>query len=119
MGQPRGAREISAQVQAVAEAGQRAVALGLDQARALNAEFGRARLRPGSLMRRLLQDIGTRLDPRTGVAAIGSLAGMGPGVWGPAGSWVEPRRRAKPSPRTNVVAHDRTDASRMTSSTAQ
>ena len=76
MGQPRGAREISAQAQAVAEAGQRAVALGLDRARALNAEFGRARLRPGSLMLRQLQDIGTRLDPRTGIAAISSLAGM-------------------------------------------
>jgi hypothetical protein len=76
MGQPRVAREISTQAQAVAKAGQRAVALGLDQARALNAEFGRARLRPGSLMLRVLHDIGTRLDPGTGVAAISSLAGM-------------------------------------------
>jgi hypothetical protein len=75
-GAASGAREISARAQAVAEAGQRAVALGLDRARALNAAFANARLRPGSLMLRLLQDIGTRLDPRTGVAAISSLAGM-------------------------------------------
>jgi hypothetical protein len=67
---------MSAKAQAVAEAGQRAVALGLDQVRALNAEFGKARLRLGSLMLRVLQDIGTRLDARTGVAAISSLAGM-------------------------------------------
>jgi hypothetical protein len=89
MAQPRGAKEIPAQAQAVAEAGQRAVALGLDRARALNAAFTNARLRRDSLMLRLLQDIGTRLDPRTGVAAISSLAGMA----GTLGCAVETLRR--------------------------
>jgi hypothetical protein len=74
IGQPRAAQEVSEHARAVAEAGQRAVALGLERTRTLNAAF--ARLRPGSLMQRLLQDIGTRLDPRTGVASISSLAGM-------------------------------------------
>jgi hypothetical protein len=74
IGQPRAAQEVSDHARAVAEAGQRAVTLGLERTRTLNAAF--ARLRPGSLMQRLLQDIGTRLDPRTGVASISSLAGM-------------------------------------------
>ena len=76
MGQPRPNREISEQAQAVAEAGECAVSLGLDRACALHAEMARQRIADHSLFDRVLGEIRRRLDRKTGVAAIGSLTGM-------------------------------------------
>jgi RepB DNA-primase N-terminal domain len=76
MAQPRPHREISEGAQAVAEAGQWAVSLGLDRACAMHADVARQRIAEHSLFDRVLGEIGRRLDRSTGVAAIGSLMGM-------------------------------------------
>jgi hypothetical protein len=68
--------EISDQAQAVAEAGRWTVSAGLGRVLALHAAIADQRVAQHSLMDRILQEIRRALDFTTGVAAIGSLAGM-------------------------------------------
>jgi hypothetical protein len=75
-GQPRLPSDISDQAKAVAEAGSWAVANGLDRVRELHAAVASQRVKKGTLMDRILDDIRTRLATTTGVAAIGSLASV-------------------------------------------
>jgi len=74
-GQPRPEREISAEAQAVAEAGQWAVTMGLDRISAAHAAVAGQRVTKNSLTDRILKEIRRGLDASTGVTAIGSLTG--------------------------------------------
>jgi hypothetical protein len=76
IGQPKPEGDISDQAKAVAEAGAWAVTVGLDRVRELHAAVAGQRVAKGSLVERILQEIGERLGATTGIAAIGSLTGM-------------------------------------------
>ena len=75
LGQPREIK-LSEQAEAVADAGRRAVSAGLDRVRELHADVCAPLFQGDPLLGRVVAAIYDRLEPRTGVAFIGSLAGM-------------------------------------------
>ena len=75
MSQPREVA-LTPEALAVREAGAWAIRVGFDRVKALHADSIHLRLSRSSLVGRLLDEIRRRLDPRSGVAAIGSLAGI-------------------------------------------
>jgi DNA primase RepB-like protein len=76
MAQPREGVEPTPRALAVAAAGRRAIATGLDRVRKVHSAHWGQSIKADALMGRILEEIRIRLDPRTGVAAIGSLTGM-------------------------------------------
>jgi hypothetical protein len=75
-GQPRPMNEIPAKSHAVAEAGRRAIDIGLDKMRSAHAAWAAQRVRPASMKDRILTEIRKGLNPRTGFMGISSLTGF-------------------------------------------
>ena len=76
MAQPREAPVITAKAQTVANAGRRAVSVGLDRVQQLHADICAPLFKGDALMGRILEEIRARINPSTGVAGIGRLASM-------------------------------------------
>ena len=74
--QPREASELTLQAQAVAAAGRRAIAAGLDRVRQLHADVWSPVVGGDTLKGRVMASIRERLSTRTGVAAIENLTRM-------------------------------------------
>jgi RepB DNA-primase from phage plasmid len=75
-GQPRPPHEFSAKALAVAEAGRRALDIGLDKVRAAHAALAAQRVRRYSLQDNILSEIRQRLNPHKGYWGISSLTGL-------------------------------------------